>query len=105
MKLGNDGRVAFIGTLIPGVGDVDFSNNMGIWVGRSDADLQLVVRTGQVIDGKELMRLPIALGQFDMNDDAIVWIGTFPSRSTAVVFSRTRGESEDAQDRDSNHRR
>ena len=105
IKLGKDGRVAFIGTLIPGVGGVDFSNNMGIWVGTSDADLQLVVRTGQVIDGKELMRLPIALGQFDMNDDAIVWIGTFPSRSTAVVFSRTRGESEDAQDRDSNHRR
>jgi hypothetical protein len=105
MKLGNDGRVAFIGTLIPGVGGVDFSNNMGIWVGTSDADLQLVVRTGQVIDGKGLMRLPNGLGQFDMNDDAIVWIGTFSSRSTAVVFSRVRGESEDTQNRDSNHRR
>src|SRR4029079_14870218 len=51
MKLRNDGRVAFIGTLIPGVGGVDPSNNMGIWVGTSYADLQLVVRTGQVIDG------------------------------------------------------
>lgn len=105
MKLGNDGRVALIGTLIHGVGGVDFCNNMGISVGTSDADLQLVVRTGQVIDGKVLMRLPSGLGQFDMNDDAIVWIGTFPSRSTAVVFSRTRGESEDSQDRDSNDRR
>ena len=105
MKLGNDGRVAFIGTLVPGVGGVDFSNNMGIWVGTSDADLQLVVRTGEVIDGKVLMRLPSGLGQFDMNDDAIVWIGTFPSRSTAVVFSRTRSESEDTQDRDSHHQR
>jgi len=95
MKLGNDGRVAFIGTLIPGVGGVDLSNNMGIWVGTSDADLQLVVRTGQVIDGRELMRLPSGLGQFDMNGDAIVWIGTFPSRSTAVVLSRIRGESEE----------
>lgn len=104
MKLGNDGRVAFIGTLIPGVGGVDSSNNMGIWVGTSDADLQLVVRTGQVIDGKVLMRLPSGLGQFDMNDDAIVWIGTFPSRSTAVVFSRTRAESGDSQDGDSNRR-
>jgi hypothetical protein len=68
---------------------------MGIWVGTSDADLQLVVRTGQVIDGRELMRLPSGLGQFDMNGDAIVWIGTFPSRSTAVVLSRIRGESEE----------
>ena len=74
MKLGNDGRVALIGTLIHGVGGVDFCNNMGISVGTSDADLQLVVRTGQVIDGKVLMRLPSGLGQFDMNDDAIVWI-------------------------------
>jgi hypothetical protein len=65
----------------------------------------LVVRTGQVIDGKVLMRLPSGLGQLDMNDDAIVWIGTFPSRRTAVVLSRTRGESEGTQDRDSNHRR
>src|SRR6185436_11356065 len=30
-------RVAFIATLIPGIGGVDLTNNMGIWVGTSDA--------------------------------------------------------------------
>ena len=94
IKLGNDGRIAFIGKLTPGFGGVDVSNNMGIWVGTSDADLQLVVRTGQTIGGKLLMRLPNGLGQFDMNEDAIAWIGTFPSRNTAVVVSRFRSENE-----------
>jgi hypothetical protein len=94
IKLGSDGRVAFIGTLLPGVGGVDVSNNMGIWVGRSDADLRLVVRTSQTIGGKVLVSLPRGLGQFDMNDDGIVWIGTFQSRATSVVFSRTRDEHE-----------
>jgi hypothetical protein len=70
------------------MGGVDLSNNMGIWIGTSDADLQLVVRTGQMISGKVLTKLPIAFGQFDMNEDGVVWIGSFPSRATAVVFSR-----------------
>jgi hypothetical protein len=63
-----------------------------------------VVRTGQMIGGKVLMRLPSGFGQFDMNDDGIAWIGTFQSRVTSVVFSRTRDENEDTRDRDSNHR-
>ena len=104
MKLGDDDRVAFIATLTPGVGGVDLSNNMGIWVGTSEADLRLVVRTGEVIGDKVLTRLPTVFGQFDMNDHGIVWIGTFPSRATAVVFSRTCGENDDIHDRDSNHR-
>ena len=37
--MGDDGRVASIGTLTLGIGGVDVSNNMGIWVGTSDADL------------------------------------------------------------------
>jgi hypothetical protein len=78
MKLGDDGRVAFIATLTPGVGGVDVSNNMGIWVGTSDADLQLVVRTGQMMGGKVLMRLPSGFGQFDTNS------GRAPARS--VLF-------------------
>ena len=52
-----------------------------------------------------LTRLPTGFGQFDMNEDGFVWIGGFPSRATAVVFSRTRDENEDLQERDSNHRR
>jgi len=94
IKLGNDGRVAFIATLTPGIGGVDLSNNRGIWVGTSAADLQLVARTGQVIGGKVLTGLPTALGQFEMNEDGIVWIGTFPSRATSVVFSRIGGRNE-----------
>jgi hypothetical protein len=101
IKLGDDGRVAFIATLTPGVGGVDFSNNTGIWVGTSDADLQLVVRTGEIIAGKTLTRLPVGFGQFDMSDDGIVWIGTFQSRSTSVVFSRTRDEHDGGSERDS----
>jgi hypothetical protein len=92
IKLGNDGRVTFIGTLTPGVGGVDLTNNVGIWIGSSASDLQLVARTGQLVDGQVLVALPTAFGQFDMNDEGVVWIGTFPSRATAVVFSRVRGE-------------
>src|SRR5215471_16481313 len=35
ITLGNDGRVAFIGTLTLGVGGVDLTNNAGIWIGSS----------------------------------------------------------------------
>jgi hypothetical protein len=105
MKLGDDGRVAFIATLTPGVGGVDLSNNMGIWAGTSETDLELVVRTGQVIGDKVLTRLPTGFGQFDMNENGVVWIGSFPSRATAVVFSRTRDVNEDIQDGDSTERR
>ena len=103
IKLGHDGRVAFIGTLTLGIGGVDVSNNMGIWVGTSDTDLQLVVRTGQVIDGRVLTRLPTlptGLGQFEMNEDGVLWIGSFPSRAAAVIFSSIRHENQDTHDRD-----
>ena len=104
IKLGNDGRVAFIATLTPGIGGVDLTNNRGIWVGTSDADLQLVVRTGQVIDGKVLTRLPAIFGQFAMNEHGIVWIGSFGPRATAVVFSRIGDLNEDVDGRDLNNR-
>jgi hypothetical protein len=90
MKLGEDGRVAFIATLTPGVGGVDTTNSKGIWVGTSDQDLQLVVRAGDVVGGKVLTNLPSGLGQLDMNSTALAWIGTFPSRATAVVLSRIK---------------
>ena len=98
IKLGNDGRVAFIATLAVGVGGVDSSNNMGIWIGTSDENLQLVVRTSEVIGGKVLTRLPIfgfAFGnQFDMNENGVLWIGSF-GPAKAVVFSRLLGENDD----------
>jgi len=95
IRLANDGRVAFVASLAVGVGGVDFTNNMGIWIGTSDEDLQLVVRTGEVIDGKVLTRLPTdpaGLTQFDMNENAVVWIGTFRN-ARAIIFSRIGAEN------------
>jgi len=85
----NDGRIAVIATLTFGVGGVNASNNMGIWIGTSDEDLQLVVRTGDVIDGRVLTRLPqFGQGnQFEINENSVVWVGTFGT-TKAVVYSR-----------------
>ncbi|HEX5085705.1 MAG TPA: choice-of-anchor tandem repeat NxxGxxAF-containing protein [Blastocatellia bacterium] len=98
IKLLNDGRVAFIATLAVGLGGVDSSNNMGIWVGASDEDLQLVARTGDIIGGKALTLLPqigfASFNQFGMNENGILWIGNFGS-AKAVVFSRISGENDD----------
>ena len=70
------------------------SNNVGIWIGTSDEDLQLVARTGDVIKGRVLTRLPIfafASGsQFEiMNQNDIMWVGNFGA-TKAVVLSRSR---------------
>jgi hypothetical protein len=94
-QLLNNGRVAFIGILTPGVGGVNTSNNAGIWIGTSDEDLQLVVRTGDVIDGKVLTRLPqiSQASQFDMNENSVLWVGNFGT-AKAVVLSRILGENE-----------
>jgi hypothetical protein len=84
----NDGRIAVIATLTFGVGGVNTSNNMGIWIGTSDEDLQLVVRTGDVIDGRVLTRLPqFGVGnQFEINQNGVVWVGTFGT-TKAIVYS------------------
>lgn len=87
-QLLNDGRMAFIATLSVGVGGVNSSNNVGIWIGSSDEDLQLVARTGDVIGGRVLTRLPqFGQGnQFEMNESGVVWVGTFGT-TKAVVYS------------------
>jgi len=92
MTLGQDGRVAFIGTLALDVGGVDASNNMGIWVGTSETDLHLVARTGQIIAGKTLTR-PEALGQLQVSGSPVVWRGRFSGFSQAIVSSDLDGES------------
>jgi hypothetical protein len=93
-KLGVDGRVAFIATLKLGVGGVDATNKIGIWVGTSDEDLQLVVRSGDVIGGKVLTRLPqFGANQFDTNENGVAWVGNF-GLAKGVVFSRIAGEQE-----------
>ena len=94
IKIGNDGQVAFIATLTSGVGGVDASNNMGIWVGTSETDLHLLARTGQLIAGKPLTRL-LSLGPLQINSERpIVWLGRFADNSTAVVSSDVDGESD-----------
>jgi len=87
-QLLNDGRIAVIATLTVGVGGVNTSNNMGIWIGTSDEDLQLVVRTGEVIDGRVLTRLPqFGQGnQFAINENGVVWVGSF-GITKALVYS------------------
>jgi hypothetical protein len=99
VKVVGDGRVAFVATLTVGVGGVDGSNHRGIWVGRSDEDLQLVVRTGEVVGGRVLTRLPPS-GQghdFDMNEHSVLWIGGFGT-ARAVVLSSMPGGSADHRD-------
>ncbi len=94
IKLGNDGRVAFIATLTTGVGGVDLSNNIGIWVGTSETDLHLLARTGELVAGKTLAR-PLSLGPLQINSERpIVWIGRFADNSTAIVSSDVDGDSE-----------
>jgi hypothetical protein len=94
-QLLNNGRVAFIGVLTVGVGGVNASNNTGIWIGTSDEDLQLVVRTGDVIEGKVLTRLPQQGqgSQLDLNENTVLWVGTFGT-AKAVVLSRLLGDEE-----------
>jgi hypothetical protein len=94
IRIGNDGRVAFIATLTPGVGGVNLSNNIGIWAGTSETDLRLVARSGEVIGGKTLSR-PLSLGPLQINSERpIVWLGRFTDNSTAVVSSDVYGESD-----------
>jgi len=93
IKLLNDGRVAFIASLTVGVGGVNTSNNLGIWIGTSENDLQLVARTGDVIGGRVLTRLPqfdSLSHPFDINENDILWVGTF-GPAKAVVLSRILG--------------
>jgi hypothetical protein len=92
LTMGEDGRVAFIGTLSLGVGAVDASNNTGIWVGTSETDLHLVARTGQVIAARTLTRLE-ALGQLQVSGSPVVWRGRFSGFSPAIVSSDLDGES------------
>lgn len=83
-KMSKDGTLAILARLTIGVGGVDTTNNMGIWVGTSEADLRLVVRTGAVIGGNTLVRFP---GQLDINEKSIAWIGNFSGGTSAVVLT------------------
>jgi len=84
MTMGDNGRVAFIATLTQGVGGVDTSNNRGIWVGTSPADLHLVARSGQIIAGQTLIA-PVVLAPLE-NRTAVVWRARLSS-ATAIISS------------------
>lgn len=87
MKMLNDGRFAFIAQLTLGVGGVGISNNMGIWVGTSSTDLQLIARSGDTVGGN-LACVPTLADQFDLNERGVAWISKCPRRSdTAIIFS------------------
>ncbi|HET6975969.1 MAG TPA: choice-of-anchor tandem repeat NxxGxxAF-containing protein [Pyrinomonadaceae bacterium] len=94
-QLLNNGRIVFIATLTVGVGGVNTSNNVGIWVGTSDEDLQLVARSGDIINGKVLTRLPQLpqSNQLDINENSVVWVGTF-GIAKAVILSRVLGNND-----------
>ena len=92
LRMDEDGRVIFIGRLALGVGGVDTSNNVGIWVGQSEEDLQLVARTGQIIDGKTLIGFQ-ALGQ-PGNDRKVIWVARFAPFTTAIISSALDCESD-----------
>lgn len=95
-KLLNDGRVVFLASLTIGVGGVNFANSLGLWIGTSEDDLQLIARTGDVIDGKTLTNFPSVGNLFDVNENGVAWIGSFgPTR--AVVYSRVLGDDEAAK--------
>jgi hypothetical protein len=91
-KVGNSGRVAFVARLAVGVGGVEASNNLGIWIGTSDQNLQLLVRTGEVIEGNVLTDLPFigfsAAGHpLEMDENRVLWRASF-GPAKVVVLSR-----------------
>jgi hypothetical protein len=92
LTLGDDGRVVFIANLTLGVGGVDTTNNTGIWVGTSETDLRLVARSGQIMDGRTLMR-PDALAPLQVSSNSVVWRGRFSGRSTAIISSYVGDDS------------
>ena len=102
LELENDGRVAFVAQLATGVGGVDSSNNLGIWVGTSEEDLKLLVRTGDNIDGKVLTNLPffdITGHPLDMNGNDVLWRGSFGAVK-AFVLSRIAGDDNGGNEED-----
>ena len=102
-ELGNDGRVAFAAKLAVGVGGVDSSNNIGIWIGTSNEDLRLVVRTGGVIGGKVLTGLPfdsssVAGHPLQLNENSVLWRGSFGPAKAVVVSGFTDDDGGNEED-------
>lgn len=100
MKMLNDGRFVFVAQLTAGVGGVGASNNMGIWVGTSSKDLQLLARTGDTVDGIPVC-VPEGPDRFDLNDSSVAWISQCPRRpGTAIVLSSFKTEDREYKTED-----
>jgi len=91
----NQGGVIFLATLNanPAAG-VTTANNLGIWAVDNTGTLQLIVRTGDILDGKTvtgLAFLPVETyvnGQtrsFAQSTGDLVYLATFSDKSTAIV--------------------
>jgi hypothetical protein len=67
-----------------------------MWIGTSADNLQLVVRTGDVIEGTVLTSLPFPgranVQQLDLHDNALAWIGGFQSGVRAVILTHIGDE-------------
>lgn len=87
LKLLDDGTVAFVGRLARGTGGVDRTNDAGIWVGTSERDLRLVVRTGDVVEGRPLLSVPGRFGLLGASRRSLAWVAGFAANATAVVVS------------------
>ena len=97
-EIGNDGRVVFTAKLATGPGGVDSSNNTGMWIGTSEKDLRLLVRTGDIIGGKVLTALPFdgsnAGGHpLQMNENSVLWRGGF-GLAKGVFVSEIPGDDD-----------
>jgi hypothetical protein len=83
---------------------VDSSNNKGIWIGTSERDLRLLVRTGEMIGGKVLTGLPFdgsdASGHsLLMNENSVLWRGSF-GLTKAVIVSEIHGDDDRGKNED-----
>ncbi len=90
----NMGGVIFLATLTANAtAAVTATNNTGIWAVDSNGDLQLIVRTGDSLDGKTITTLSflpvttVVNGQgrsYSQERGDLVFLATFSDKSTAI---------------------
>ena len=91
----NKGGVIFLGTLnANAAAGVTTSNDLGIWAVDSTGALQLIARTGDVVNGKTITGLAFLPAEttvngqsrsFDQTNGDIVYLATFSDKSTAIL--------------------
>jgi hypothetical protein len=91
----NTGGVIFLGTLTANTeAGVASTNNLGIWAVDNAGNLQLIVRTGDIVNGKTITGLAFlpspayVVGQsrsFAPANGDLVYLATFSDKSTAIL--------------------